>query len=246
MSGFKTVIYEKDGSIAYVTLNRPQVLNTYNVQMRDDLYEVLSAIRDDDEVMVAIIKGAGEKAFCGGADLTEFLTAPPPVKARQIRLQRDLWRLFLSIRQPLIAAIHGYTLGSGMEIAALCDIRVASDDAVFGMPEVKLGIMPAAGGTQTIPRAIGLSRTLEMLLTDRWIACDEAFRIGFVNRVVAKGEHVKSAEEIARKIASFNPEAVKRSKQAIARGADLSLTEGLEMEQRFVIRKSATISRGKK
>lgn len=244
MSGFETVIYEKDGSIAYVTLNRPRVLNTFSVQMRDDLYEVLSAIRDDDEVMVAIIKGAGEKAFCGGADLTEFLTAPPPVKARQIRLQRDLWRLFLSIQQPLIAAIHGYALGSGMEIAALCDIRVAAEDAVFGMPEVKLGIIPAAGGTQTIPRAIGVSRTLEMLLTDRWIACDEALRIGFVNRMVPKGEHVKAAEEMARKIASFNPEAVKRSKQAIVRGVDLSLAEGLEMEQRFVIRKSAMISCG--
>lgn len=244
MNGFETVIYEKDESIAYVTLNRPRVLNTFSVQMRDDLYEVLSAIRDDDEVMVAIIKGAGEKAFCGGADLTEFLTAPPPVKARQIRLQRDLWRLFLSIPQPLIAAVHGYALGSGMEIAALCDIRVASEDAVFGMPEVKLGIMPAAGGTQTIPRIIGVSRTLEMLLADRWIACDEALRIGFINRMTLQGEQVKAAEEMARKIASFNPEAVRRSKQAIARGIDLPLAEGLEMEQRFVIRKSAMISCG--
>src|SRR5512136_916022 len=152
MNGFRTVIYEKKEQIAYVTLNRPQALNAYSVQMRDDLYEVLSAIRDDDEVRVAILKGAGDKAFCAGADLTEFLTAPSVVEARKIRAVRDLWRLFLSIPQPLIAALHGYVLGSGMEIALLCDLRIASDDVVFGLPEVGLGIIPGAGGTQTLPR----------------------------------------------------------------------------------------------
>src|SRR4030066_2566316 len=169
LNSFKTLIFKKEDSIGYVTLNRPDVLNIYNIQMRDDLYEVLRAIRDDPEVRVAIFKGAGEKAFCAGADLSEFLTAPSPVIARQVRFTRDVWGLFLSIPQPLIAAVHGYVLGSGIEIALSCDIRIASEDTKFALPEVGLGILPAAGGTQTLPRAIGRARALEMLLAKRWL-----------------------------------------------------------------------------
>jgi enoyl-CoA hydratase/carnithine racemase len=180
MSGFETVIYEKRNHIAHITLNRPRVLNVYNVQMRDELYQILSAMRDDDEVKVAVFRGAGEKAFCAGADLSEFLAAPSPTVARQVRWSRDVWGLFLSIPQPLIAALHGYVLGSGIEMALCCDIRVASEDARFGLPEVGLGIIPAAGGTQTLPRIIGRARALEMLLTSRWISGEEAYRIGLV------------------------------------------------------------------
>ncbi len=240
MDGFETILYEKKEHIAYVTLNRPHALNAYSVQMRDDLYEVLRAIKDDDEVRVAVIRGAGDKAFCAGADLTEFLTAPSAIKARQIRFRRDIWKLFLSIPQPIIAAVHGYILGSGMEIAACCDIRIASEDAVFGLPEVGLGIIPGAGGTQTIPRLIGVSRSLEMLLTNRWIPADEAHRFGLVNRVVPKGEHVKIAEEIALRIASFYPEAVRRAKEAITKGLDMSLQEGLELEKRLVLKRESS------
>ena len=135
MGGFKTVIYEKDSGVAHVTLNRPQALNAFSVQMRDDLYEIMGAIQSDDEVRVAVINGAGEKAFCAGADLKEFLSAPSAVKARRIRAARDLWRLFLSVPQPLIAALHGYVLGSGLEIALFCDLRIAAPDVVFGLPE---------------------------------------------------------------------------------------------------------------
>ncbi len=235
--GFETILYEKNGPVAYMTLNRPKSLNAYSVQMRDDLYEVLGAIRDDDEVRVVIVKGAGDKAFCAGADLTEFLTAPSAISARQIRFRRDLWRRFLSMPQPLIAAVHGYVLGSGMEIAASCDIRIASVDAIFGLPEVKLGIIPGAGGTQTIPRIMGLSKSLEMLLTNRWIPADEAYQFGLVNQVVPKGEHIKAAEEMARKIASFNPDAVRSAKEAIIKGIDMSLQDGLELEKRIILSK---------
>ena len=238
MNGFKTILYEKKEHVAYVTLNRPHALNAYSVQMRDDLYEVLSAIKDDDEVRVAIVKGAGDKAFCAGADLKEFLTAPSATEARQIRFRRDLWKLFLSIPQPLIAAVHGYVLGSGMEIAACCDIRIASEDAVFGLPEVGLGIIPGAGGTQTIPRLIGVSRSLEMLLTNRWIPCDEAYRFGLVNKMVPKGGHIKAADEMALKIVSFDPHTVRRAKEAIIRGSDLSLQEGLELEKRLTLKRN--------
>jgi enoyl-CoA hydratase/carnithine racemase len=240
MNGFETILYEKKESIAYVMLNRPHALNAYNVQMRDDLYEVLRAIKDDDEVRVVIVRGAGEKAFCAGADLKEFLTAPSATEARQIRFRRDLWKLFLSIPQPLIAAVHGYVLGSGMEIAACCDIRIASEDAVFGLPEVGLGIIPGAGGTQTIPRLIGAARSLEMLLTNRWIPADEAYRFGLVNRIVPKGEQIKATEEMALRIASFDPEAVRRAKEAITKGLDMSLQEGLELERRLVLKRKSS------
>lgn len=233
MSGFKTLIYEKKGHIAYVTLNRPQALNVYNVQMRDDLYEVLSAIKDDPEVRVAIFKGAGEKAFCAGADLSEFLTAPTPVIARQVRFGRDVWGFFLSIPQPLIAAVHGYVLGSGIEIALCCDIRIASEDARFGLPEVGLGIIPAAGGTQTLPRTVGRARALEMLLTNRWINGEEAYNIGLVNQVVPRDKLLQTAEEMAERIASFNPMAVRNAKQAVLKGLDLTLAEGLDLERRL-------------
>ena len=233
MSGFTTLSYEKRDGIAYITLDRPHALNTYNVQMRDDLHQVLNAIKADNEVRVGIVKGAGEKGFCAGADLSEFLTAPPPVAARKVRWQRDTWSLFLDIPQPFIAAVHGYVLGSGMEIALCCDIRIASEDARFGLPEVGLGIIPAAGGTQTLPRIVGPAVAIEMLCTGRWIRGEEAYRIGLVNQVVPRAELLEAAEEKAQKIASYNPRAVRSAKKAVLRGRDLPLADGLDLEKRL-------------
>jgi enoyl-CoA hydratase len=233
MSEFETIIYQKRNSIAYITLNRPQALNAYNIKMRDELYQVLGAIKDDAEVRVAIFQGAGERAFCAGADLTEFLTAPSPLIARQVRWERDVWGLFLSLPQPLIAALHGYVLGSGIEIALCCDIRLASEDAQFGLPEPQLGIIPAAGGSQTLPRVIGGAKALEILLSGRWIKADEAQRLKLVNRVVPRKELFNQAEKLARKIAGFDSAAVTSAKQAITRGLDLTLKQGLELEARL-------------
>jgi enoyl-CoA hydratase len=233
MSNFEAIIYEKKGDIAYVTLNRPQVLNAYNVQMRDELYQILGAIKDDSDVRVAIFKGAGERAFCAGADLSEFLTAPSPAIARQVRWERDVWGLFLSLPQPLIVALHGYVLGSGIEIALCCDIRIASEDAQFGLPEVGLGIIPAAGATQTLPRSVGRARALEMMLSGRRIDANEALDIGLVNQVVPKSELLPTADNLARQIALFDPVVVRGIKQAVVRGLDLPLSEGLEMERRL-------------
>jgi len=233
MGSFQTVIYEKNESIAYVTLNRPEVLNSYNTQMRDELYQILGAIKDDDEIAVVIIKGAGDRAFCAGADLSEFLTAPSPVIARQTRWERDVWGLFLSLPQPTIAALHGYVLGSGLELALCCDLRIADDDAQFGFPEVELGIIPAAGGTQTITRAIGQAQALEMLLTARRIDATEAYAMGLVNQVVPRSELMPAVEETAQKIAGLDQNAVRLAKQAVVRGLDLPLAEGLELERRL-------------
>jgi enoyl-CoA hydratase/carnithine racemase len=230
MNNFETIIYEKQDEIGYVTLNRPKALNTYNIKMRDELYQVLAAIRDDSDVRVIIIKGAGERAFCAGADLTEFLTAPSPVIARQVRWERDVWGRFLGINKPFIAALHGYVLGDGVEIALCCDIRVASEDAQFGTPEMGLGIITAAGGSQTLPRVINRAYALDMLLTGRWLKADEALRIKLVNKVVPKSELLPAVNKIANKIKAYDPVVVSYAKQAITRGLDLSLERGLELE----------------
>jgi len=233
MANFEAIIYEKGNEIGYVTLNRPDRLNAYNLQMRDELYQVLGAIKNDPEVKVAIFRGAGERAFCAGADLTEFLTAPSPIIARQVRWERDIWGLFLSITKPLIAALHGYVLGSGIEIALCCDIRLATEDAQFGLPEMGLGIIPAAGASQTLPRMIGGAKALEILLTGQWIKAKEAHQLKLVNQVVSRQELLPAAERLANKIKAYDPIAVSYAKQAVTRGLDLTLEQGLELEAKL-------------
>jgi len=232
-SAFQTILFEKQDSIGYVTLNRPEALNVYNIKMRDELYEVLSAIRDDPDLNVVVLKGAGDRAFCAGADLSEFLTAPPPAKARQVRWERDVWGLFLDLPQPVIAALHGYVLGSGIEMALCCDLRIASEAARFGLPEVTLGIIPAAGGSQTLPRTIGRAKSLEMLLTNRWIDAGEALSAGLVNRVVPRNELLPTVERMARRLASRPRFVTMCIKEAVSRGVNLSLKEGLDLERRL-------------
>jgi enoyl-CoA hydratase len=247
-SNFQTIIYDKEKDTAWVTLNRPHALNVYNVQMRDELYQVLGAIKDDPDVKVVILNGAGERAFCAGADLTDFLTAPSPVIARQVRWERDVWGLFLSLPQPVIAALHGYVLGSGIEMALCCDLRVAAEDARFGLPETTLGIIPAAGGTQTLPRTIGRARSLEMLLTNRWIDAQEALAFGLANRVVPRSDLTPTVEALAQRIASMPPLGLRCAKEAAVRGADMSLGEGLELEKglaTLVLSSSDTLERVK-
>ena len=231
---FQTLLYEKDRGIAWVTLNRPERLNAFSVQMRDDLYQVASAIRDDPEAQVAILKGAGERAFCAGADLTEFGTAPSPVIARQVRWERDLWGLLLGLPKPLIAAVHGFCLGSGLEMSLCCDLRVAAEDAQFGLPELGLGIIPAAGGSQTLPRTIGRGRALDLILTGDYIDAQEALRIGLVSRVTPREALYATAEAMARTIMEKDPVVVQAAKQAVVRGLDLPLAEGLALEAHYV------------
>lgn len=240
MNGFQTIKFEKKGRIAHVTLNRPEALNAFSVQMRDDLFEILEAIEADDDIRVGILKGAGEKAFCAGADLSEFLTAPPPIASRKIRFDRDLWGLFLSVPQPFIAAVHGYVLGSGIEMALCCDIRITADNATFGLPEVALGIIPAAGGTQTLPRIVGRAKALEMLLANRWIDAKKASDIQLVNLVVPKEALVDRAEQMAQKIAGFDPTAVRNIKQAVVRGLDMTLADGLHYESLLAAKTKAS------
>ncbi len=240
---FQTIIYEKTGNIAWVTLNRPERRNAYSVQMRDDMYDVMSAIRDDSEVLVAVLKGAGDRAFCAGADLTEFGSAPSPVIARQVRWERDVWGLMLAMPQPLVAAIHGFCLGSGLEMSLCCDLRVASDDAQFGLPEVGLGIIPAAGGSQTLPRVVGRAQALAMTLTGDFIDAAEAYRIGLVHRVVPRDRLYETAQALADRLLQQDPVIVQAAKRVVTRGLDLPLAEGLALEAQYV---GLTLSRRKR
>jgi enoyl-CoA hydratase/carnithine racemase len=233
LSGFEVIIYEKQDNIAYVTLNRPRALNAYNIRMRDELFEVLGAIRDDPEVRVAVLKGAGEKAFCAGADLTEFLTAPPPVLARKARFERDIWGRFLSIQKPFIAALHGYVIGSGIEMSLCCDIRLASEDALFSLPEINLGMIPAAGGTQTLPRVVGKGYALNLLLSGGYINAIQAKHIKLVNNILSRQDLLIEAKRLAHKIAGYDPQTVSYAKQAITRGVNMSLQEGLNLEKKL-------------
>lgn len=235
MGIFETVIFENDRSIAFVTLNRPKALNIYNMKMRDELFQIAGAIKEDNEIRVVIFKGAGDKAFCAGADLTEFLTAPSPIIARQVRWERDLWGLLLSLPQPMIAALHGFVLGSGIEIALTCDLRIASEDAKFGLPEMGLGVIPAAGATQTVPRIIGRAPALQMLLEGRMVNASEALRLGLANKVVPRQELLPAAEAMAKAIMSRDNSIGKQLKSAIHRGADLPLQEGMQLERRLFL-----------
>jgi enoyl-CoA hydratase/carnithine racemase len=239
MTEFEVIIYEKDAGTGYITLNRPQALNAYNIKMRDELFEILGAVRDDPDIQVVILKGAGDKAFCAGADLTEFLTAPPPVFARQARFARNVWERFLGIDKPFIAALHGYVLGSGIEIALCCDIRLAAADTRFGLPEPGLGIIPAAGGSQTLPRVVGRAASLDMLMSGRWLTAEEARKIKLVNRIVPREQLLAEAEKLADRIISLDTTAVRLAKQAVTRGLDLTLEEGLKLEENLYRRLAA-------
>jgi enoyl-CoA hydratase/carnithine racemase len=232
MSAFETVRYDKRAGVAWVTLHRPDALNAYNVRMRDELAEVFAAVRDDGDVRVLVLRGAG-RAFCAGADLTEFGTAPSPTIARRIRFARDVWATLLAIAAPTVAALHGYVFGSGLEMALYCDLRLAAEGTVFGMPEVRLGMIPAAGGTQTIPRAARLGPALDVLLTGRRFDAAEAERLGLVTRLVPADRLAAETETLAAALAALDPRAVRAIRRAIRDGLDLPLDQGLRLEARL-------------
>ena len=238
-SGFETIDYAKEDGIAQIVLNRPRVLNAHNMQMRDDIYQVLGAIQDDPDVRCVVLRGEGERAFCTGADLSEFGTAPSRVIARQVRWERDMWGLFLAIDKPIVAALHGYVLGSGLEMALLCDLRIASEDAVFGMPEAALGMIPVASGTQMLPRTLGIPRALGMLLSNERLDASRALEVGLVHRLVSRELLLKEATSLARQLAGSPAYLLKAVKEAIRRGLDMSLGQALDLELQLAAAMSA-------
>jgi enoyl-CoA hydratase/carnithine racemase len=232
MSPFAALLYEKHGPVAHIALNRPAALNAFSVQMRDDLAEALAAVAGDDEVGAVLVTGQG-RAFCAGADLTEFGAAPSPVVARQVRWERDLWGQLLALETPVVTAVHGYCIGSGLELALLSDLCLAAEDTVFAMPEAQLGMVPAAGGTQTLSRSAGPSAALDLLLTGRRFSAAEALRLRLVTRVLAADQLAGAAWEVARQLAGLGRPRAAAAKRALWEGADLPLGEALQLELRL-------------
>ena len=221
--------------MAHISLNRPQALNAYNIQMRDDFSQALEAVRGDPGVRSLLITGEG-RAFCAGADLTEFGTAPSQAIARQVRWERDVWGQLLGLSKPVVAAMHGYCIGSGVEIALLCDLRIAAEGTIFALPEVQLGMIPAAGGTQTLPRSVGRSRALDILLTGRRLDAREALSHRFLTRVVPQDNLIDEGWELTRQLAELDREFAASAKDCVRRGADLPLPQALLLESRAAAR----------
>ena len=234
-SAFQTLLFQKHDAVAHISLNRPQAVNAYNIQMRDDFSEALSAVTQDPEVGALLITGEG-RGFCAGADLTEFGSAPSQFIARQVRWERDVWGQLVDLDKPIVAAVHGYCIGSGLEIALLCDLRIGATGTVFALPEVQLGMIPAAGGTQTLPRAVGRSRALDLLLTGRRIESEEALEMGLVTRLTTPESLRDEAWQLAASLAEPTIEAVAGMKQLLRQGMDLDLPRALELERRVAAR----------
>jgi enoyl-CoA hydratase/carnithine racemase len=229
----ENVLYEKRDGIAYVTLNRPKVLNALNKATWQDLRAAFEDARDDAEVRGVILTGAGDKAFIAGADIGELATAGAVQAEESSRNGQEILNLVENLGKPVIAAINGFALGGGCETAMACTIRVAAEHAKFGQPEVKLGVLPGGGGTQRLPRLAGKGRALQLILTGEIIGAQEAYRIGLVNEVVPAAELITRAEAILKKIFSNAPLAVKFSLEAVNKGMETSQSEGLSLEASF-------------
>ncbi len=227
------VDYVKEGRIAIFTINRPEAMNALSVEVARELHQAMSDFRDDPELWVGIVTGAGEKAFCGGADIKDTL---PFMQAHR----QDPWSFPPTIMRgfelwkPLIAAINGMALGGGLELALACDIRIVAENARLGTPEVNLGLIPGWGGTQRLPRMIPWCKAAEILLMGKLIDAQEAYRIGLVNKVVPQAEVMTTAKEWAEIICQAGPLAVRAAKEAMVRGYSMPLEDGLKLENSLI------------
>jgi enoyl-CoA hydratase len=227
------VLYEKKGAIAYVTVNRPKVLNALNTPTWKDLRTAFEDARDDTAVRGVILTGAGNKAFIAGADIGELAHVAAFEAEQSSRFGQDVLDLIENLGKPVVAAINGFALGGGCETAMACTIRLAVESAKFGQPEVTLGLVPGGGGTQRLPRLIGKGRALHLILSGEMIGAQEAYRIGLVNEIVPAAELITRAEAILRKIASNAPIAVKFALEAANKGLDTTQGEGLLLEASY-------------
>jgi enoyl-CoA hydratase/carnithine racemase len=226
----ENVLYEKKGAIAYVTLNRPNVMNALNQKTWENLRAAFEDVRDDTAIHGAILTGAGDKAFIAGADISELATITALEAKKSSSFGQEVLNLIENLGKPVIAAVNGYALGGGCETAMACTIRVAAEDAKFGQPEVRWGIIPGGGGTQRLPRLVGKGRALQLILSGEMITAQEAYRIGLVNEVVPITDLISRSEVILNLIFKNAPVAVKYSLEAVNKGLDTSIAEGLTIE----------------
>ncbi|HEY2106488.1 MAG TPA: enoyl-CoA hydratase/isomerase family protein, partial [Candidatus Binataceae bacterium] len=229
------VLFDKRGTIAWITLNRPRQYNAYNVEMRDGLYEALWAVHHDPEITAMVLTGAGP-AFSTGGDLHEFGQAPSPVVARWVRFRRDVWGLLRSLPVPTIAAVHGFTVGGGLEMLLLCDVAIAADDTRICLPETGTGMIPGVAGTQTASRRLGLGWALDLCLTGRWIDPNQALCIGLVAEVVPAARLEDQAQAVALELGAVPRPLAAIVKTAVWEGLELPLDRALELERRLAQR----------
>ena len=227
---FENILLEKKNFIAYVTVNRPKVLNALNVATLAELGVAFQEIKSDAAIRVAILTGAGEKAFVAGADIGELAKLGADSGREFARRGQAVFDLIENLGKPVIACINGFALGGGCELALACTMRLASENARLGQPEVKLGMIPGYGGTQRLARLVGKGRAMQMVLSGETITAQEAHRIGLVNEVTAAAELVPRAEAIAGKIVANAPLAVRYAMDAINKGMEMTLAEGLKLE----------------
>jgi enoyl-CoA hydratase/carnithine racemase len=227
------VLYEKKNSIAYVTVNRPKVLNALNTPTWADLETAFQDAKADASVLGVILTGAGDKAFIAGADISELAHVDAYGAEESSRFGQGVLDLIENLGKPVIAAVNGFALGGGCETAMACTMRIATEHAKFGQPEVKLGLLPGGGGTQRLPRLVGKGRALQLILTGETISAQEACRIGLVNEVVPAASLIDRAEAILKQIAANAPIAVKFSLEAANKGLETSQSQGLALEASF-------------
>jgi enoyl-CoA hydratase/carnithine racemase len=242
--GSDAILYELRGNVALITLNRPDVINAINDAIREGLQQLLARADEDERVRTIVIHGGNARGFCVGADIKEHREPESAIALRQ-RQKRSFWLdAFDRFTKPSIAAIHGHCHGGGMEMALACDIRIAANDAVFSLPETGLGLIPGAGGTQRLPRIVGMGRALDIILTGRRINAGEALEIGLLSRIVGENDNVlKAALEMADQIASRAPAATMLAREAVHQGMDLPLSAGLALERNLFAMLSTTSDR---
>lgn len=229
-----SVLVERKDRVLTLTINRPEAMNALDPETRSELAERFREFQAEDDLWVTILSGAGEKSFCAGADIKKTIGASLEqsvwARRRPFIQATDLYALLETVTKPVIAAINGYALGGGLELALCCDIRIASEKATFGLPEVGLGIIPGAGGTQRLTRVVGVGHALNLILMGTRIDAGEAHRIGLVSRVVPPEGLMSAAQEAAETMCKRGPVAVRFAKEAVLRGADLTLRDGLLVE----------------
>jgi enoyl-CoA hydratase len=226
----ETILEEREGRVAVLTVNRPEKMNALNEQVRDEMLRALAALETDDAVGVVVVTGAGEKSFIAGADIGEFAGRKPFDQRHAMRSPR-IFDVMAAFPKPVIAMINGFCLGGGCELALSCDLRIASDKARFGQPEINLGLIPGGGGTQRLPRQVGLGHAMRLILTGEMIGAAEAREIGLVEKVVPAAELRAATLELAAKIASKSPLAVRVAKEAVRASQRLSIEDGLVYER---------------
>ena len=226
---FENILLERRGRVALITINRPDKLNALNIKTREELANALDELRADAEIRVVVLTGAGEKAFVAGADINEF-AGRTAVQQRAVMKARNIFVTAEDFPKPLIAMINGFCLGGGCELALSCDIRIASEKARFGQPEINLGIIPGGGGTQRLTRLVGEGKAMQMILSGEMIDAQEAHRLGLVNEVHTVAELEAKTFELANKIAEKSPVALAMAKTAVKAAARTTLREGLDQE----------------